>query len=469
LNYLPKYFTSKAIAAYFVILGACYIFFAGRGLPLIWITFGSAEVITFFYFSNLLTHNWAPISDRTFRKELFTTALVIRILYVVFVYFFYELMTETPHEFDAADALIYHNQAVGIVEKLTIGDLNFLNSMFSNGVSDSGFPIWLSVIYFFTSNSILAARIVNALIGSWMCILIYKLARRNFGEGTARISAVLAMLLPTFIYYCGIHNKETVMTFLLVAFAERADYFLRLRTFKTWNLLSVLVLGSSLFFFRTVLAAAAWFALFSALLLSAERLIGPARKTIYILWFTIASSVVISGSILTEVQGYLKDRTTNQQMQMKGYSSGKGANTLSRYGSSAVFMPIILFAPFPTLVNIETQKNIMMINGNMFTRNVFAFFVIIALLRLIKNKNFNLHILILTVLLSYLAILALSGFALSERFHMPAVPFLLIFAGYGITQMDNRNVKFYIPYLVFIGIVIIGWNWFKLAGRGIGF
>lgn len=141
-------------------------------------------------------------------------------------------MTGMPHEFEAADALTYHNQAVGIVEKLNIGELDSFKAMFGSGVSDSGFPIWLSVIYFFTSNSLFAARIVNALMGTWMCVFIYKLARRNFGEGAARISAILAMLLPTFIYYSGIHNKETVMAFLLVAFAERADYFLLLSIFK---------------------------------------------------------------------------------------------------------------------------------------------------------------------------------------------------------------------------------------------
>lgn len=466
MNYLPKYFTSKAIAAYFVILGACYLLFAGRGLPLVWIVFGSVEVITFFYFSNLLTRSWAYISSHVFQQELFSTALLIRIAYVAFIYFFYELMTGMPHEFDAGDALNYHDQAVWIVDMLNTGKLSTFKSIFGNAVSDSGFSIWLSVIYFFTSNSIIAARLVNALMSAWMCVLIYKLARRNFGEEAARISAILAMLLPTFIYYSGLHNKETIMVFLLVAFAERADYFLRLRTFNSWNLLSVVVLGTSLFFFRTVLAAAIWFALFSALMLSADRLIGPARKTIYILWFTVTSLMVISGSILSEVQGYFKDRTTNQQMQIKSLSIGKGANTLSKYGSSSVFLPIILFAPFPTLVNIETQKNTMMINGNTFTRNIYAFFVVIALFTLIKKKLLNQHVLILSILLSYLAILALSGFALSERFHMPAVPFLLILAGYGITQMNNRNVRYYIPYLVLISIVIIGWNLFKLAGRG---
>jgi len=142
---------------------------------------------------------------------------------------------------------------------------------------------------------------------------------------------------------------------------------------------------------------------------------------------------------------------------------------LAKYGTSTIFLPLMLFAPFPTLVYIDDQPNAMMINGNIFTRNVYAFFVLIALFTLYKKKLLTQHILILALLLSYLVILALSGFALSERFHMPAVPFLLILAGYGVTQMDKKNVKYYIPYLFIIGMVIFGWNWFKLAGRGGGF
>ena len=149
----------------------------------------------------------------------------------------------------------------------------------------------------------LVARLVNAVVSAWMVVLIYKIASRNFGEAAGRISAILAMLLPTLVYYCGLHNKETVMVFLLMAFVDRADWFVRQRTIKTWNLLVVILLGASLFFFRTVLAAAAWFALFSSLLLSSDKLIGTARKAIFITWFAIAAAIVISGQIRTEVEG----------------------------------------------------------------------------------------------------------------------------------------------------------------------
>jgi hypothetical protein len=109
----------------------------------------------------------------------------------------------------------------------------------------------------------------------------------------------------------------------------------------------------------------------------------------------------------------------------------------------------------------------MMINGSVFCRNVYAFFVLVALVVMYRRKILKQSVFILAILGSYIFILANSGFALSERFHMPLVPFLLLLAGYGVTVMDKKSVKYYVPYLIFIGLVIIGWNWFKLAGRGV--
>jgi hypothetical protein len=61
----------------------------------------------------------------------------------------------------------------------------------------------------------------------------------------------------------------------------------------------------------------------------------------------------------------------------------------------------------------------------------------------------------------------MSGFALSERFHLPAVPFLLILASYGINKFNKSTKRYYITYLLVVSVLIIAWNWFKLAGRGL--
>jgi hypothetical protein len=79
----------------------------------------------------------------------------------------------------------------------------------------------------------------------------------------------------------------------------------------------------------------------------------------------------------------------------------------------------------------------MLINGDLFTRNVYVFFVFVAFYVLFKKKRLRNNLLLSVFLASYLLKLANSGFALSPRFHIPALPFLLIFAGFGITNLPK--------------------------------
>jgi 4-amino-4-deoxy-L-arabinose transferase-like glycosyltransferase len=466
IGHFPKYFTSKAIAAYFAVLTICLVVFPNK-LPLLWITFGAFEVVAFFYFSNLYTRHWTSMPDRLFQKRLFYSSLILRLFYIVIIFFFYQSMTGQPFEFSAGDSSGYHGEGMYIIDLLKSGHFTDYFTKYQKSFSDRGFPLWLSAIYLFTGNSIMIARIVIAVFSAWMCVLIYRLAFRTFGLQAARITAVMSMLMPSFIYYAGLHTKETFMVFLLVAFAERADYMLRSPRIKPGVLLIVVFLGASLFLFRTVLGVAAWFSLFSALLFSARRMVGARRRTIYIGWFVIAALVIISGTILNEVESYSDTSSNNLQKQMQNFTDRKEGNKFSKYGTRSIFLPMMLVAPFPTMVNVEEQENAMMINGNVFVHNVYAFFVLIALWSIYKKKLITYNVLLLTLLSSYLFILASSGFALSERFHVPVIPFLLILAGYGVTQLNKRNASLYVPYLVLIAVVILGWNWFKLAGRGI--
>jgi len=42
----------------------------------------------------------------------------------------------------------------------------------------------------------------------------------------------------------------------------------------------------------------------------------------------------------------------------------------------------------------------------------------------------------------------------------------LILAAVGISRMTNRYKKYFWWWMGIIFIAIVGWNWFKLAGRG---
>ncbi len=72
---------------------------------------------------------------------------------------------------------------------------------------------------------------------------------------------------------------------------------------------------------------------------------------------------------------------------------------------------------------------------------------------------------LIVFVLGYLGILANSGFAISERFHLPVVPVLIILAAAGMEQLKSIRSNYYLWYLLLVAGLVIGWNYIKLAGR----
>jgi len=464
INYLPKYFSNKAIYLYVGVLLLCNILFFSGFLPIIWWVFGLAEVVGFFYFSNLLTLQWTDISPKAFTKNLFTSALVIRVVWVLFSYVFYTVMTGQPFEFDAGDVLFYHDTAY---ELANAGLINIDGVMGKTSPSDQGYIIYLSRIYLVFGNGVIIPRLLKAFYSAYVCVLIYKLAFRNFGEEVGRMSAIFCMLMPTLIYYSGMHLKEAEMVLLTVWFVERADLMLRNKKLNFIEVTATLILAASLFFFRTVLGATALFALFTALLFSSSRVVGFGKRTVLIVWILMAVGYFVGGSLSTEVEGVWAAKNTNQSSTLEFRTTRVGGNKLAKYASSAVFAPAIFMIPFPTVVNVPGQENIMMLNGGYYVKNIMAFFVMFALFWIVKNKKWRDFTLIGSFTLGYLLVIALSAFAQSERFHQPALPFLLIFAAFGISKVTNNTKKYFTWYMTLIFVVIVAWSWFKLAGRGL--
>lgn len=463
--YFYKGLTSKAIGLYILLIIATQIVFIGRALPALPMIFGLLQVTGFFYFLYYLSIKWIKHTPAILVKNIFRYSLIIRLIYVFASYYFFLLMTGQPFEYAAADSVGYHELAIWYASMLKTGSLTgYLMGM--QTISDTGYAVYLSIIYFFTGDSILIARVIKAILSAYTAVLIYKIAYRNFGESAARLAGIMAMLLPNFIYYTGMHLKETEMVFLTVAFAERADYLLKAARVRIKDILITLLLGFSLFFFRTVLGAAAIFSFLTAILLARGRY-HNFQKRVQLLFVLLVFAALVTGSTLVnEVNKYWGERTTNQEIGMTSRHTGAGSQFL-KYTKASIFAPIILFAPFPALVNIPDQQNFMLINGAYFTRNVYAFFILIALFFIYKEKSYRKYLFIISFLFTYLAILAASTFALSERFHLPALPFLIIFASYGITKINNKNAKFYIPYLVLIFVIVMAWNWVKLTSRGL--
>jgi hypothetical protein len=69
-----------------------------------------------------------------------------------------------------------------------------------------------------------------------------------------------------------------------------------------------------------------------------------------------------------------------------------------------------------------------------------------------------------TFIIGYQFILLKAMMFTSVRFTYPAKPFLLIMAAYGIYHLKNR--KWYPVYLAVALVMIIGWNYARLKGKG---
>lgn len=466
MNYLPKFFTRKAIALYFIAIVVISLVFFRNSMSVLWIVFGAVEVVGFFYFSNVLTKKWSKFSPKVFEKRLIYTAIALRLVWVVFSYFFYISMNGEPYEFGSADSHAYNALGIEGATAFRNGNFNIPQIFGYLQVGDMGYATYLSFVYLLTDNSLFIARLLKVIWGAWTCLLVYRVATRNFGEGVGRMSAIFCMLMPNLIYYCGLHLKELEMVFVAVAFIERADYLLRSRTYNFINLFLPFLLAFILFTFRTVLGAVAVFSLISAIVFSAEKIVGWQRRIMVGMWVVIALLFFAGGQIATEVEETWEGRNRNQQQGMEYRAQRQGGNVFAKYGTRSLFAPAIFIIPIPSMVHVVGQENQQLIHGGNFVKDIMAFFLLIAFLAMLREKRWKEFTFLGVFMLGYLMVIAFSNFAQSERFHLPAMPIYLMFASFGVSQISNKNKKHFDWYLVALFFILVAWNYIKLAGRG---
>lgn len=186
----------------------------------------------------------------------------------------------------------------------------------------------------------------------------------------------------------------------------------------------------------------------------------------------IFALIMVGDRAMKEVENILnKDIIAEQQenMQWRSERSGKDSNTFIKYAGASVFAPLIFTIPFPTIVETKEQENQRMSHGGNYVKNILSFFAIFSIIMFFKDKNWRNHILIIAFTFGWLLILTFSGFAHSERFHLPVLPISLIFAAYGmhIVSTNKKYKKYSFAWITLMFVAFIAWNWFKLAGRGL--
>lgn len=263
------------------------------------------------------------------------------------------------------------------------------------------------------------------------------------------------------------------MVFLTVLFAERADALLRKGKFAFWPTFFLILITFVMFTIRTALAIVLVLSLLVTLVLSSDRVVGWGKRILVIIFALgfIATMLLQNESIYGEVQTMAQTDVREVQradMQWRSRHSQFDVQKFSKYAGAAVFAPMIFTIPFPSMVITEGQEEQRMFNGGNFCKNVTSFFTILALFMLLFSWDWRKYVLPISILCGYLFVLVFSAFAASTRFHLPTIPFAMMFAAYAMVKFNEqpRYKRWYTYWLAAMFVAAIAWNWFKLAGRG---
>lgn len=464
IPFFPRQISERAIIVYLASLFAVSIFYINYVMGLGFIALGCMWVIGFFSLAVYCTKKWLIVPEKQYVSNIFWGALALRIVWVIASYYFYNAVTGLPFEFQARDSHGYHLDAEWAAGEPWSVVLTYL----LGGIlyADSGFPIFLTAVYKVFGPVIIIPRIINALLSSWTCVLIYRMSSRTFGEEVGRMAGIMTVFMPNLIIYCGYHLKETLMLFLEVACLERADALIRGKQMTFFGVLIPSLLAGSLFLFRTALGAAAVFAFASAILLSnAPTMKKTGKRISLIFWGVLALVVFAGGSIASEVESMWEGRGEN--LENKRLEQTIRGNKWARYATGSVMAPMIMVLPFATMVDVDEQYGQQGKSGGNYIRNFMGFFAILAIYEALRRKQWRDFVLIGAFIISYLGVVAMSGFNNSERFLLPGLPGLVMMWAYGISTLRAKTYKLLTPWCFVVFAMEFAWAFFKLGSRGI--
>jgi 4-amino-4-deoxy-L-arabinose transferase-like glycosyltransferase/cytochrome c-type biogenesis protein CcmH/NrfG len=217
--------------------------------------------------SRFLERNAAPIF-------VFSASLVIRLIYLL------ELHFKSPFSnYLYLDALRYDSWA----QSMAFGFKQIIEPTFRAPF----YPIFLATIYRIFGHDLFFTRLVQMLLGSLVCVMVYFLALKIFNKRTAIISSLMAALYGPFLYWSG-----EILIVNLIVFLDLAALLMLFRAFdkpkNLYWLIGGVVLGLSAIARPNVLIFIPWVVLIILLMnrLKKEKVIKK-QRVVYTLYFLV--------------------------------------------------------------------------------------------------------------------------------------------------------------------------------------
>lgn len=473
---IPNWLIGKSIVFFFVAMFLCWFAF-GYVPDFDLIVAASISVVLFFYGGQAMSKSWGRKNSKMFVRNIFIAGFVVRLLWLLYVWFYFNMDHYGAFYGERADVDWYMPFAHDIAQwikgesKWTLSQIIDVNGA---AIDDVGYPMWLAVGYVIWGewSDAFIPLLIKCIVGAYCAVSIYHVAKRHFGEGVARMAAIFVCVNPNMIYWCGSMFKEAEMVFLCCLAIDNFDRVLssgQRFTFK--SLLPGMLAATALMFFRSALGLVVFLAVFAHIVMASQRVMSMGKKIIAGALVGTMLLVAMGDRIRTQSEKLLDTaQSDHQKVNMEWRAERQGGNSFAKYAGTAVFAPLIFTIPFPTFNSaLDTQYLQMQLSGGSYIKNILSFFVIIVMLMFLISGEWRRHVFILAYTLGYLMVLVMSEFAQSGRFHMPIWPMLMLFAAYGIQiAKTNGRLKRWFPIALVIEVAAcLFWNWYKLAGRGL--
>ena len=462
-------YTKNSIAFVLILLLSMSIIFPGKLYAIEWILV--AFIIVFFVFFNIqnFQKRWSNYSDKSFILRLFWVSFAIRAIIMLILLAISYRTWNMFYYVGAMDEMKYYriaSEAVEIFKNSGYSEAySHILETYRDEISDTGFCTFEAFLMVIFGSKPELFKLINCAIGSYTVVRLYKLASILFEQSVARLSAILLLLFPIAWFFSAVLMKEATMVLLLV---ETLYLTAKLqRSYKTSTLVKLLLLIIILFFFRSAIS------ILMILVASLSMFMQLKKRRLIV---NVLVTALLLGGYLYFLQStgkaelYYQQYTDTEDFVEQRIITGSKVNPYTAVVNAPAYFGISLFAPFPSIVSVPISFGRDIPHDEYYYHVagcivwvVLAFFSLVGLYYAIRFRRQELAP-IWIFIIGYQFILIRAILITSVRFTFPAKPFLLLMAAYGIYKLKNK--KWFSLYLIAAFIMIVGWNYVRLKGRG---
>lgn len=467
----PLIYTQYAFVAFLILIGIHFLVFGSMIMPPLVLLFGMVIVAFFFVSLHHYSGSWRKLPMDRFYRRLFGHALMYRLIFVGVMLLLTSWLDPDsyPFEIRAADSWVYHDVGIKVAEGIRNGNMfDVLNEIWRS-FNDWGHSIYLGFLYYVFGPHFIVVRIFNALWGALTAVFVGKIAEDVFGRSAGRMAGIMAMLMPAFWWYGGMHLKETVMIFLIVLPCYQAVKLIHTGKLKPIGVALIAGPVLLLFYYRSFLAPLLILCMGGYLLLNVFK----KKRNQGIVLISVVVFVLVMGWMISRFgfqehitetvehsQGLLDYQLTTIAKEVEEISFEKGVVAPFMLAGAVV-------TPFPTFLDIgERQLSIYVRFQNDVVRNFLYFFAFLGIWYGVKQR-LNDSALVILFPLGYILVLAVSGVSFQARYQVPALPFMIILMAGGFHLAKPKVLNRWPLYLAIIMAAILAWNYFKVSIRGL--